>query len=148
MCPMVDEYYTPPMYRDMMAGGMGLPFEFDPTLMSIGGMGGMYGAGMGMYNTNYLGGVTLRPNPSRDSFHTIKSKEYECKKDLITFGKVALGVIGLSILSGLFKGKKTPWYTKLANWASGHTPSRPVGAKKWYNPLTWVRKSPSTPPTP
>ena len=120
-----------------------MPFEFDPTMM---GMGSMYGGmGMGMYNTNYLGGVSFKPNLTQDTVHIINKKDAETRKDMATVAKLALGVIGLSMLHRLFKGKKTPWYNKLANWTSSHVSSRPVGSKTWYKPWTWLNKSASTP---
>lgn len=142
---MIGEMYTPPMHRDLISSGMPM-YEFAPDMMGIGSMYGPMGMGMGMgmYNTNYLGGVSLKPNLSRDTVNIMRSKDNECKKDMINFGKIALGVIGLSILTGLFKGKKTPWYSKLSNWTSGHTPTRPTGAKSWYKPWTWLNK-PATP---
>ncbi len=138
---MIGEMYTPPMHRDLISSGMPM-YEFDPDMMGIGSMYGPMGMGMGMgmYNTNYLGGVSLKPNLSRDTVNIMRSKDNESRKDMITFGKIALGVIGLSILTGLFKGKKTPWYSKLSNWAGSHTPTRPTGSKTWYKPWTWLNK--------
>lgn len=134
---MIGEIYTPPMYRDAISSGMPM-FEFDPEMM---GMGSMYGGyGMGMYNTNYLGGVSLKPNLSRDTVHIMKTKDQEAKNGMLTFGKIALGVLGFVALKGLFKGKKTPWYSKLGNMM----PSRPTGSKTWYKPWTWLNK-PATP---
>ena len=144
---MIGEMYTPPMHRDLISSGMPM-YEFDPDMMGLGSMYGPMGMGMGMggmYNTNYLGGVSLRPNLSRDTVNIMRSKDAECKKDLISLGKIALGVIGLSMITGLFKGKKTPFYKKIGNWMSGHTPHRPTGAKSWYKPWTWLNKSTPTP---
>ncbi len=130
-----------------MSSGMPV-YEFDPETMGIGSMYGPMGMmgpmGMGMYNTNYLGGVSLKPNLSRDTVNIMRSKDNECKKDMIQLGKIALGVIGLSVLSGMFKGKKTPFNKKIGSWMSSHTPSRPTGAKSWYKPWTWFNK-PATP---
>ncbi len=140
---MIGELYTPPMHRDLISSGMMMPFEFDPTMM---GMGSMYGGmGMGMYNTNYLGGVSLKPRLDRDTVNIIHKKDAEAKSNMLNFAKLALGVVGLSVLSGLFKGKKTPWYNKLGNWTSSHVPARPVGSKTWYKPWTWLNKSAPTP---
>ena len=96
MCPMIDEYYSPFMCRDMMASGMGMPF-MDPSMM------GMYGAGM--YNTNYLGGVALPPKLNNDTFHIINAKEKESRSGLKTLGKVVLGVVGYMALAACFKSK-------------------------------------------
>lgn len=120
---MIGETYTPPMYRDVMSSCMPT-FELDPTMM---GMGTMYG-GMGMlggfYNTNYLGGVSLRPNLSRDTVNIIRTKDKEAEKGMANFGKVLLGVIAFGVASAFLKGKKPP----------------AVGGKKWYNPISWFKK--------
>ena len=145
---MIGELYTPPMYRDLMSSGMPM-FEFDPSVL---GMGSMYG-GLGMapfYNTNYLGGVTLKPNLKQDTVNLLKSREKSAENSLLNFGKVALGVIGLGILAGFLKGKKLPWYTRAKNSITdgfsrikNHAPSGTAGTKKWYNPISWFKKAPT-----
>lgn len=143
---MIGELYTPPMYRDLMSSGMPL-YEFDPSVL---GMGSMYGAMGGFYNTNYLGGVTLKPNLKQDTVNLLKAREKSAENSLLNFGKVALGVIGLGILAGVLKGKKLPWYTRAKNsitdgfsWIKNHTTSGASGTKKWYNPLSWFKKAPT-----
>ena len=128
MCPMIDEYYTQPMYRDIMASGMGMPF-MDPSMM------GMYGAGYGMYNTNYLGGVTMRPKLNNDTFHIIKEKDKENSNMLKTIGKVALGVIGYMTAVTLLRGKGT----------SGFFSSIKSGASNSWNKFTGLFKKGTTP---
>ena len=98
MCPMIDEYYSPFMCRDMMASGMGMPF-IDPSMM------GMYGAGM--YNTNYLGGVALPPRLNNDTFHIINAKEQKSRNGLKTLGKAVLGILGYLTVMACFKGKSS-----------------------------------------
>lgn len=126
MCPMIDEYYTPPLYRDMMTSGMGMPF-MDPTMM------GMYGCGM--YNTNYLGGVTMRPKLNNDTFHIIKEKDKENKNMLKTLGKIALGAIGYMAVAACFKGKAT----------KGFFSSIKSGASSSWNKFTGLFKKGTTP---
>lgn len=138
---MIGEMYTPPMYRDAISSGMPM-FEFDPEMMGMGSMYGCYGMS-GFYNTNYLGGVRLQPNLNRDTVHILKTKEKEAENSMLTFGKLALGVIGFTTLLGLFKGKKMPWYKKMTNNFPS-MPSRPVGNKTWYKPWSWFNK-PATP---
>lgn len=138
---MIGELYTPPMYRDLMSSGMMMPFEFDPEMM---GMGSMYGGyGMGMYNTNYLGGVRLQPNLSHDTVHILKAKEKESNNSMLTFGKAALAFLALGVVTKFLKGKK-PWYTGASKKISSFIPSRPVGNKTWYKPWSWFNK-PATP---
>ncbi len=139
MCPMIGEMYTPPMHRDMMAAGMGLPFELDPTMM---GMGSMYG-GFGMCNTNYLGGVSLPSRLDRDTLHIMNQKDKENERTLKTMGKIALGFLALAVGRTLFKGKSVG---SGKSWFSGFKmPSRPTGNKVWYKPWTWFNKAPATP---
>jgi len=140
---MIGEIYTPPMYRDLMSSGMPM-FEFEPEMM---GMGSMYGGmGLGMYgNTNLLGGVRLQPNLNRDTVQILRAKDRESNNSMLNFAKLALGVIAISTLAGLFKGKKTPLTTKMSNWFSGHKPHRPVGNKTWFKPWTWFNKPAATP---
>lgn len=140
---MIGEIYTPPMYRDLMSSGMPM-YDFDPEMMGLGSMYGGYGLG-GFYNTNYLGGVRLQPNLTQDTVHILNAKNKEAEKSMLNFGKLALGVIGLGIVTSFLKGKKLPWYTKFGNKVSNLTPSRPVGAKTWYKPWTWFNKSAPTP---
>ena len=121
---MIGELYTPPMHRDLMSAGMPM-FEFDPTLMGMGSMYGMCGMG-GFYNTNYLGGVRLQPNLNQDTVHILKGKEKESDNAIIKFGKVALGLFAFAVLTKMFKGK---------------TKKMPSSHSKWYNPMTWFKKS-------
>ena len=127
MCPMIGEMYTPPMHRDMMASGMGLPFELDTTMM---GMGSMYG-GFGMYNTNYLGGVSLRPRLDRDTLHIINQKDRENERTLKTIGKVALGFLALAVARTFLKGKSP----KVSS----------SGGNSWFNPKNWFKRRAATP---
>lgn len=121
---MIGETYTPPMYRDLMSAGMPM-YELDPTMMGMGSMyGGGMGIGMGMYNTNYLGGVTLQPKLNRDTFHIMRAKEKENNNNLKKFGIAVLGLFGLGVMRTIFKGKKIP----------------SAGGKHWYNPMTWFKK--------
>ncbi len=141
---MIGEMYTPPMYRDMMSSGMPM-YEFDPTLM---GMGSMYGGmGLGCYNTNYLGGVRLKPNLTQDSVQIMKAKDKDSANSVKNFGKMMLGLLGFTVVTTLLKGKKpfySGWGKKLS---SPFTRSASTGAtgRTWYNPLSWFRKSTHTP---
>lgn len=154
MCPMIDEYHTPFMYRDAAAGAMGLPFEFDPTLMGMGSMGAMGAMGPmgGFYNTNYLGGVTLKPKLNQDTVQIIKNKDKENNDSLKKFGLVMLTLFGLGVVRCMFKGKNS-WFSGLLNKfkssTSTSTTTTTATGRVWYNPLTWFKKGSSTPtPTP
>ena len=127
MCPMIDEYYTPIMCRDIMASGLGFPFMMNPGMM------GMYGAGM--YNTNYLGGVSLPAKLNNDTLHIINSKEKENKSQLKTIGKAVLAVVGYMALAAIFKGK---------------APKSSSKSGSWFNSIgKWFKRKPVTPtPTP
>lgn len=138
---MIGELYTPPMHRDLMSAGMPM-FEFEPEMMGMGSMYGGYGMG-GFYNTNYLGGVRLQPNLSRDTVHLLKAKEKEANNSMLTFAKFAIGFLALGAVTKFLKGKK-PWYTGVGNKISNFMPSRPVGNKTWYKPWSWFNK-PATP---
>jgi len=119
-----------------MSSGMGIPFMYDPMMM---GMGGMYG-GMGMYNTNYLGGVSLPAKLNNDTFHLIDAKDKECKNQLKTIGKVLLGVVGYMALATIMKGKAPKSTSKAgSNWFSdiGKT------MKGWFK-----KPATTTPPAP
>lgn len=125
MCPMIDEYYSPFMCRDMMASGMGMPF-MDPSMM---------GASYGMYNTNYLGGVALPPKLNKDTFYIIKEKDKENRNMLKTIGKIALGAIGFMAIAACFKGKAS----------KGFFSSIKSGASSSWNKFTGLFKKGTTP---
>ena len=150
MCPMINEYHTPFINRDVAAGGMGLPFEFDPTLMGTGSMCGPmggYGVG-GFYNTNYLGGVTMQPKLNQDTVHIIRAKDNENNNGLKKFGIATLALLGFGIVRCCFKGKgKTSWFKNILNKFKKPSTSTTAtsSGKVWYNPLTWFKKSGTAP---
>ena len=156
-----DEIYTPIMHRDVMGSMFGMPM-YDPDLMGMGsvatnGMGGagmmpMMGMGMmpmmGGFNTNYLGGVSLKPNLSNDTVTIMHAKEREAESNMKTIGGLALAAITITSLIGLFKGKKTPWIDSIKSFFGKKTttpaPATTSTGRVWYNPMTWFGKKTST----
>ncbi len=116
---MLDNAFTPPMYRDTMSACINPMPYIDYEMMDIGcaatynpvasmyGMGG-FGAmpmGCGCAATNFLGGAKMKPQPATDTVELIKKADKEntsaLKKALIYSG----AFIAAAAVIGLFRGK-------------------------------------------
>lgn len=104
----VDDFQMPIMYKDLR----------DPNM-------GMMMPGFGMFNTNFLGGIRMPRELTRDEFVNLKRS----KKEAGTLKKVGLALLALGSAFVLKRQGAFKWVSKQAsgvkNWFSGLFKSKP-----------------------
>ena len=90
-----NDFDTPIMYQDLanytMSPMSPIGFGMNPAM----GVGPMGTIGTGGYNTSYLGGIQVKPQPDKDSVEIMNRKNQECYS---TLKKVALTAGALFLL--------------------------------------------------